>query len=223
MPTRRWPGHDAAVVCAMNQRVRGALALGAGGARGYAHIGAIEVLEERDIEIVNVAGSSMGALAGGLYAAGELGAYTDWVRTLSQLDVLRLLDVSLTGPGMIRAERVFARMRDLLAGVKIEDLAIPFTAVATDLLARKPIWFQRGPVAPRLTTARPRVRRPRRDRSRSGQSDSAAVRPTCSTVISSARCSATWVAHRARGTTARRCRRKRRNRRHGRRVSAGST
>jgi NTE family protein len=143
----------------MNQRVRCALALGAGGARGYAHIGVIEVLEERDIEIVNVAGSSMGALVGGLYAAGKLDAYTDWVTTLSHLDVLRLLDVSLTDPGMIRAEKVFARMRDLLDGVKIEDLPIPFTAVATDLLARKPIWFQRGPVetAVRASIAMPGV------------------------------------------------------------------
>ena len=139
--------------------VRCALALGAGGARGYAHIGVIQALEERDFEIVNIAGSSMGALVGGLYAAGKLDAYTDWVTTLSQLDVLRLLDVSLTKPGMIRAEKVFARMRDLLAGVQIEDLAIPFTAVATDLLAGKAIWFQRGPVetAVRASIAMPGV------------------------------------------------------------------
>ena len=143
----------------VNPRVRCALALGAGGARGYAHIGVIEVLEERNFEIVSIAGSSMGALVGGLYAAGKLDAYTDWVATLSQLDVLRLLDVSLTKPGMIRAEKVFARMRDLLDGVNIEDLAIPFTAVATDLLAGKPIWFQRGPVetAVRASIAMPGV------------------------------------------------------------------
>jgi len=138
---------------------RCALALGAGGARGYAHIGVIEVLEERDFEIVNIAGSSMGALVGGLYAAGKLDAYTEWVTTLSQLDVLRLLDVSLTKPGMIRAEKLFARTRDLLAGVQIEDLPIPFTAVASDLLAGKPIWFQRGPVetAVRASIAMPGV------------------------------------------------------------------
>ena len=143
----------------MTERVRCALALGAGGARGYAHIGVIEVLEERDFEIVNIAGSSMGALVGGLYAAGKLDAYTEWVTTLSQLDVLRLLDVSLTKPGMIRAEKLFARTRELLAGVQIEDLPIPFTAVASDLLAGKPIWFQRGPVetAVRASIAMPGV------------------------------------------------------------------
>ena len=66
-----------------------ALALGSGGARGYAHIGVIQALEERDVEIVAVAGSSMGALVGGLYSAGKLDGYTEWVRSLTQFDVLR--------------------------------------------------------------------------------------------------------------------------------------
>jgi NTE family protein len=98
-------------------------------------------------------------LVGGLYAAGKLDGYTEWVRGLSQFDVLRLLDVSLTAPGVIRAEKVFARMRELLDGALIEDLPIPFTAVATDLLARRAIWFQRGPVevAVRASIATPGV------------------------------------------------------------------
>jgi NTE family protein len=143
----------------MDQPVRAALALGSGGARGYAHIGVIQVLEERGVEIVAVAGSSMGALVGGLYAAGKLDGYTEWVRDLTQFDVLRLLDVSLTAPGMIRAEKIFARTRELLDGALIEDLPIPFTAVATDLLARKAVWFQRGPVdaAVRASIATPGV------------------------------------------------------------------
>ena len=143
----------------MDQPVRAALALGGGGARGYAHIGVIQVLEERGVEIVAVAGSSMGALVGGLYAAGKLRGYTEWVSGLTQFDVLRLLDVSLTAPGMIRAERIFARMHELLDGVLIEDLPVPFTAVATDLLARKAVWFQRGPVeaAVRASIAMPGV------------------------------------------------------------------
>lgn len=125
---------------------RVSLALGSGGARGYAHIGAIQVLEERGLQIVAVAGSSMGALVGGVYAAGELDAYARWAVGLNQLDVLRLLDLSLTAPGAIRAERVLARVRELLGDRLIEDLPIPFTAVATDLLARRDVWFQRGPV-----------------------------------------------------------------------------
>src|SRR3954468_13867645 len=135
----------ASTIPAMERPTRVALALGSGGARGYAHIGAIQVLEERGYEIVTIAGSSMGALVGGLCAAGKLPEYTEWVCGLSQFDVLRLLDLSLSAPGAIRAEKIFARVRELLDGVLIEDLPIPFTAVATDLAARKAVWFQRGP------------------------------------------------------------------------------
>lgn len=141
------------------QPSRVALALGSGGARGYAHIGVIEVLEERGYEIVSVAGTSMGAVVGGLHAAGKLDAYSDWVRALTQRDVLRLLDPSLKAPGAIRADKILARVSELLGGALIEDLPIPFTAVATDLLARKEVWFQRGPVdaAIRASIALPSV------------------------------------------------------------------
>src|ERR671916_293209 len=143
----------------MPERTRVALALGSGGARGYAHIGVIEVLEERGFEIVSIAGSSMGALVGGLHAAGTLAPYTDWVRALRQRDVVRLLDVSLSAPGAIRAEKILARVRELLGGALIEDLPVSFTAVATDLLARKEVWFQKGrvDVAIRASIAIPTV------------------------------------------------------------------
>ncbi|MGV8978558.1 MAG: patatin-like phospholipase family protein [Cellulomonas sp.] len=123
---------------------RVALALGSGGARGYAHIGVIGVLEERGYEIVDVAGSSMGALVGGLHAAGTLAPFTAWARTLSQRDILRLMDLSITGPGAINGDKILARVSELLGTALIEDLAIPYTAVATDLLARKEVWFQQG-------------------------------------------------------------------------------
>jgi len=125
---------------------RVALVLGSGGARGYAHIGAIDVLTERGYEIVAVAGSSMGALVGGLHAAGKLDDYTEWVTGLTQRDVLRLLDVSLNSPGVLRLERVLARMTEYLDGVMIEDLPIPYTAVASDLGARREVWFTSGPL-----------------------------------------------------------------------------
>ena len=136
-----------------------ALALGGGGARGYAHIGVIQALEERGCDIVGVSGTSMGALVGGLHAAGRLPAYAEWIRGLSQRDVIRLLDPSLRTPGVIRGSKIMARVIDLLAGVRIEDLPVPFTAVATDLLARKEVWFQRGPVevAIRASIALPSV------------------------------------------------------------------
>ena len=130
-----------------------ALALGGGGARGYAHIGVIQALEERGCDIVGVSGTSMGALVGGLHAAGRLPEYAEWIRGLSQRDVIRLIDPSLRTPGVFRGSKVMARVIDLLAGVRIEDLPIPFTAVATDLLARKEVWSSadrsRSPSGPR--------------------------------------------------------------------------
>lgn len=123
---------------------RVALALGSGSARGYAHIGVIEELESQGFEIVGIAGTSMGALVGGLHAAGQLKPYADWARGLTQRDVFRLLDPTITGPGMLRADKVLAKVTELVGSTKIEHLAIPFTAVATDLTARKEVWFQRG-------------------------------------------------------------------------------
>ena len=129
------------------ERLRAALVLGSGGARGYAHIGALQVLDERGIDVVAVAGTSMGALVGGVAAAGKLGTYTDWALSLTQREVWRLLDVSLTAPGgAIRAERIIAKVGEILEGTTIEQLPIPFTAVATDINARREVWFQRGPV-----------------------------------------------------------------------------
>jgi NTE family protein len=88
---------------------RVAVALGSGGARGYAHIGALQALDERGIEIASIAGCSMGALVGGLYAAGKLEEYSEWAVGLRQMDLLRLLDLSLSTPSAIRAEKIFAR------------------------------------------------------------------------------------------------------------------
>jgi len=130
----------------MERRVRAALALGSGGARGYAHIGAIQVLQERDIEIVSVAGASMGAVVGGVYAAGHLDRYTDWVLGLTPQKVRKLLDWSIRQPGIIRAERVLNELDTMLDGARIEELSVSFTAVATDLYARKEVWIHEGPL-----------------------------------------------------------------------------
>ncbi len=123
-----------------------ALALGSGGARGYAHIGVIEALRARGYEVVGVAGSSMGALVGGLHAAGRLDEFADWAKSLTQRTILRLLDPSISAAGVLRAGKILDAVRDILGPVSIEELPIPFTAVATDLLAGKSVWFQRGPL-----------------------------------------------------------------------------
>ncbi len=126
--------------------MRIALALGSGGARGYAHIGVINELTERGYDIVGVAGSSMGALVGGLHAADKLDEFAQWAGSLTQRAVLRLLDPSLTSPGVLRAEKILDAVRDILGDVTIESLPIPYTSVATDLIAGKSVWLQRGPL-----------------------------------------------------------------------------
>ena len=127
-------------------RRRVGVALGGGGARGYAHIGVIDVLTEHGFDVAAVAGSSMGALVGGLYAAEQLETFTGWVRGIGQREIMRLLDPLVHEPGAIGAEKVMARVGELIGDARIEDLPIPFTAVSTDLLARRPFWFQRGPL-----------------------------------------------------------------------------
>jgi NTE family protein len=125
----------------MKKRV--ALVLGSGGARGYAHIGVIEEIERRGYDIACIAGCSMGAVVGGIYAAGKLDDYRDWIESLDYLDVLRLVDVSFR-LGAIRGEKVFGQIRKIVGEINIEDLRIPYTAVATDLTNQQEIWFQEG-------------------------------------------------------------------------------
>jgi len=138
------------------------LVLGSGGARGYAHIGAIEELIAQGCDIRSVSGASMGALVGGMYAAGQLEAYRDWARALQRLDVLRLLDWTFTGGGLIKGDRVIEQLRKLIGDIRIEDLPISYTAVAVDLYAQREVWFSRGPLydAIRASIAIPTVFRP---------------------------------------------------------------
>lgn len=123
-----------------------ALVLGAGGARGLAHIGVIEVLLARGLKIEAVVGCSMGALVGGIHAAGKLAQYRDWACGLERSDVLRLLDFNFGLPGLIRGERVIGALRELVGDHLIENLPIPYTAVATDLEAQREVWLTRGPL-----------------------------------------------------------------------------
>jgi NTE family protein len=121
-----------------------ALVLGAGGARGLAQIGVIEALLARDIDIVAVAGSSSGALVGGVFAAGHLQVYRDWMCSLGRNQMLRLLDPGLGGPALFRGERLMHALRELLGEPRIEELPIDFTAVAVDLMRQREVWLRRG-------------------------------------------------------------------------------
>lgn len=126
------------------QKTTVSLILGSGGARGLAHIGVIEWLGENGYEIRSIAGSSMGALVGGIYAAGELDVYRRWVSALQLLDVLRLLDLSFDGRGLFKGDRLMGALRNLIGDRDIESLPLSFTAVATELDTGREVWLDRG-------------------------------------------------------------------------------
>jgi NTE family protein len=120
------------------------LVLGSGGARGLAHIGVIHWLEENDFKIKSIVGCSIGAVIGGIYAAGKLDVYEQWVRTLTKVDIVTLLDLSWEKGGLVRGEKLVNTLIGLVGDKLIEDLPISFTAVATDLKGHKEIWIRSG-------------------------------------------------------------------------------
>ena len=121
-----------------------ALVLGGGGARGLAHIGVIEELEHRGYEIHAVAGTSMGALVGGMYAAGHLEAYKKWMCSLDRYKVFGLVDFTLSRDGLVKGSRVIRAMKDLVPDVRIECLATSYTAVAADWVTGNEEVMDRG-------------------------------------------------------------------------------
>ena len=122
------------------------LVLGSGGARGLAHIGVIQWLEEHGYDIRSISGCSMGALIGGIYACGKLDVYEEWVRAISKLDIIKLLDVSWGSQGLVEGERIIAVLKDLIGDRRIEDLPLEYTAVAADVKREKEVWLKRGSV-----------------------------------------------------------------------------
>lgn len=127
---------------AMKKKI--ALVLSGGGARGLAHIGAIETLESHGYEITSIAGCSMGALIGGMYAAGKLPEVKDWVLALDRRKVLSLVDFSLSLTHLVKGDRVMEALKEIVPDVNIEDLPIPYTAVATDWNSGKEVIFDHG-------------------------------------------------------------------------------
>ena len=141
----------------MKQKV--ALALGSGGARGLAHIGVIEELEKQGFEISSISGCSMGAVIGGFYGMGKLNAYSDWICSLNKRDVYSLMDITLSQSGLLKGDRVFNKMKELIPDMLIENMRIPFSAVATDAISRKEVVFNAGSfyAAARASTAIPAI------------------------------------------------------------------
>jgi NTE family protein len=135
------------------------LVLGSGGARGLAHIGVIQWLTENGYVIRSIAGTSMGALVGGIYATGKLEVYAEWVLALERRHVLRLLDPTMGRAGIFKGERIVSVLRELIGDCDIESLPISFTAVATDLDTGKEAWLRSGKLfdAIRASIATPMV------------------------------------------------------------------
>lgn len=122
------------------------LALGGGGARGWAHIGVLEALLEAGIEPKIVAGTSMGALVGAAYAGGELNRLKAWAGAVDWRAIIGLLDVKIANGGLVEGSRFQRLLRELGIGMAIEDLPMKYAAVATDLADGREIWLQTGPV-----------------------------------------------------------------------------
>jgi NTE family protein len=158
------PLQEETVAKAPGRKATIALALGAGGAKGLAHIGAIEELEAQGFQIVAISGCSMGALIGGIHAMGKLEVYRDWVCSLDKFDVLKLVDwsFSFAGGGLIKGEKIIGTLLELIGDTSIEELPIAFTAVATDIEREREVWLTRGSLfdAIRASIAIPTLFRP---------------------------------------------------------------
>jgi len=126
----------------MKQNV--ALVLSSGGSKGLAHIGVINELERQGFQISSISGSSIGSVIGGLFAMGKLQEYTEWVSSFNKKDVWGFMDFALATNGLLKGERVFDKMKTLIPDMNIEDMPIPFAAVATDLLHEKEVVFTKG-------------------------------------------------------------------------------
>lgn len=120
------------------------LVLGSGSARGWAHIGVIRELANLGIKPDLVTGSSIGAVVGAAYASGNLDKFEEWVYTLRRIDILKLLDVRMTGGGFIQGQPLMIAIEKRIGNLNIEDLELPFACVATSLLNGKEHWLREG-------------------------------------------------------------------------------
>ena len=121
-----------------------ALVLGSGGARGLTQIGVIQYLVERDFEITSIAGCSMGSVIGGVYAAGHLNDFTNWICNLDRFGVFGLMDFTLNAQGFIKGDRVFDEMKKFVDEINIEELPIPYAAVSVDMNREEQVIFRSG-------------------------------------------------------------------------------
>ena len=126
------------------RKKRVALALSSGGPRGFAYIGALEVLQERGYEVSAVAGTSIGALVGGVYAAGRLAEFKEWLLSLDTRKVFSLMDFSLSMSHIVKGDKIIEAIKEIVPDVNIEDMPMPFSAVATNLYTGEEVVFDKG-------------------------------------------------------------------------------
>ena len=139
-----------------------ALVLSSGGPRGWAYIGAIEELISRGYNITSVAGTSIGSLVGGIFAAGKLEEVKEWLFTLDAWKVFSLMDLSISKNHLMKGDKVIGALKEIVPEVNIEDLKIPYRAVAADLYTGEEVIFDRGPLfdAVRASISIPSLFRP---------------------------------------------------------------
>ena len=125
-----------------NKRV--ALVLGSGGARGLAHIGAIEALEERGYKITSVSGCSMGSIIAGMFCAGKLKEAKEWFLSVDRQRILQLTDFSITGNSLVKGSKVIKALQEIVPECRIESLPVPLTLVASDLITSDEVVFREG-------------------------------------------------------------------------------
>lgn len=121
-----------------------ALVLSSGGARGLAHIGVIEELEAQGFHITSIAGTSMGALIGGVYAAGKLQEFREWMKSIDKRKMIELTDLSFSLNHLVKGNRIIDAIKKIVPDTKIEELSIPYCAVATDLENGREVTFRKG-------------------------------------------------------------------------------
>ncbi|WP_144606033.1 patatin-like phospholipase family protein [Algoriphagus algorifonticola] len=128
----------------MAKKKKVSLVLSSGGARGLAHVGVIEELEKRNYEIAEIAGCSAGALVGGMYAAGKMEDFKNWICNLDRIDVFSLMDFTFSSRGFIKGEKVFSALKNVVEDCQIEDLNLPFSCNAVEVHSGKEIIFNSG-------------------------------------------------------------------------------
>ncbi len=139
-----------------------ALVLSSGGPRGWAYIGAIEELESRGYNITSVAGTSIGSLIGGIYAAGKLSEIKEWLFSLDAWKVFDLMDLSISKNHLVKGDKVIESIKEFVPDIHIEDLDLPYRAIAADLYTGEEVVFDRGPLfdAVRASISIPSLFRP---------------------------------------------------------------